>query len=462
MMKIGYAVVTLRGRKKERSIKHSGATRATFVVSCTRKCVKNGQMTGRVTVLRSRIWNSALVIGLIGAVATIGTVVPVSVTSAQSVPEWLQVTNRYRASVGLEDVVENPEASSGAAAHSRYLVANSVIGHDEDKGRPAFSEIGRRAGLTGNVSAGFGSTVTQRQAIEGWLTVPFHGVGMLAPNSKAFGFGQYQTKQKAWAATLSLFWDAFDDPSNPGGSGRTANQLVEDLLRSEPWISTKGYSYHCNGADCVLVSDSRVFVTDQGRLIEKPGADPREADRGELGYDEPILFPGNGSGVPLARYGGSESPNPLTSCPGYKEPAGLPIYILRGKPTELTQATIVDDQGVPQQLCILSALTYRNASDADAESLGRSVLDSYGAVVLIPRSPLRYGHAYQVSARTTDGQDFRWNFRVTSNSAIDLPAGHIRANEPTVGLSSQPPTPTPTPKPTTARKVSKIKAVGPR
>jgi hypothetical protein len=381
---------------------------------------------------------TTLAIGLLGS---LGAVAPLNVTSAQSIPEWLQVTNRYRASVGLPDVVENRDATAGASAHSRYLVTNAEISHDEDKRKPAYSDIGRRAGLTGNVSAGSGSTVTQRQAVEGWLTVPFHGVGMLAPHATAFGFGQYQTKQNAWAATLSLFWDAFDDPSTDGAS-RRAQQLVDDLLMIETWIPSKGYSYNCNGADCVLVSDSRVFVTDHGRLVEKPGADPVAADRGELGYDTPIVFPGNGSGVPLSRYGGSEYPNPLTSCPGFREPAGLPIYIMRGKPTELSDATVVDDQGVSQQLCILSASTYRNAQDGEAQHLGRSVLDSYGAVVLIPRSPLQYGHGYNVSARTTDGQSFKWSFRVTSNAAIDLPTGHVKANEPTVGIPSQPATPT--------------------
>jgi Cysteine-rich secretory protein family len=390
-------------------------------------------------VLRSRIRTSIFTVGLLGS---LGAGVPLNVTSAQSIPEWLQVTNRYRASVGLDDVIENPDATAGASAHSRYLVINDEISHDEDKRKPAYSDIGRRAGLTGNVSAGSGSSVTQRQAVEGWLTVPFHGVGMLAPHATAFGFGQYQTKQKTWATTLSLFWDAFDDPSvDAPDTGRSAQQLVDDLIQSEPWIPGKGYSYNCNGADCVLVSDSRVFVTDHGRLVEKPGADPVAADRGELGYDTPILFPGNGSGVPLSRYGGSEYPNPLSACPGFREPVGLPIYILRGKPTELSEASVVDDQGISQQLCVLSALTYRNPQDPDAQHLGRSVLDSYGAVVVIPRSPLKYGHAYNVRARTSDGQAFKWSFRVTSNAAIDLPAGHLKANEPTVGLPSQPVTP---------------------
>ncbi len=381
---------------------------------------------------------TTLAIGLFGSFVALA---PLNVTSAQSIPEWLQITNRYRASVGLGDVVENPDATAGASAHSRYLVTNAEISHDEDRHKPAYSDMGRRAGLTGNVSAGSGSTVTQRQAVEGWLTVPFHGVGMLAPHATAFGFGQFQTKQNNWAATLSMFWEAFDDPST-GDASQRAQQLVDDLLKTETWIESKGYSYNCNGGECVLVSDSRVFVTDQGRLVEKPGADPVAAERGELGYDTPVLFPGNGSGVPLSRYGGSEYPNPLTSCPGYREPAGLPIYILRGKPTELSEASVIDDQGVSQQLCVLSASTYRNAQDSTAQQLGRSVLDSYGAVVLIPRSPLQYGHGYNVSARTTDGQAFKWSFRVTSTAAIDLPAGHFKANERTVGVSSQPPTPT--------------------
>jgi Cysteine-rich secretory protein family len=362
-------------------------------------------------------------------------VAPLNVTTAQSLPEWLHVANRYRASVGVPDVVENSDASAGATAHSRYLVVNGEIGHDEDERKPAYTENGRRAGLTGNVSAGSGSVVTQRQAIETWLTVPFHGVGMLAPRSSAFGFGQYQTKKNSWAATLSLFWDSFDN-QGAGGTVTQVQLMADALVLAEPWIESKGYSYNCNGPDCVLVSDSRVFVTDHGRFVEKPGADPAAAARGELGYDIPVVFPGAGSGV---RYGGSEYPDPLSSCAGFREPAGLPIYILRGKPTELTEASVIDDQGIAQQLCTLSASTYRNARDLEAQHLGRAVLDSYGAVVLIPRLPLQYGRAYSVTARTTDGEYFKWSFRVTTNSAIDLPVGHVKANQPTVGLPSQPP-----------------------
>ena len=404
-------------------------------------------------MLRGRVRTSVLAMAITGVLASIA---PISGTTAQPTPEWLQVANRYRASVGLNDVAENPTASVGAAAHSRYLVTNSEVGHDEDKRKPAYSDVGRRAGMTGNVSAGSGARLTERQIVEGWLTVPFHGVGMLAPHASAFGFGQFSTKQNNWAATLSLFWDAYDDPSSPStGTEARARQLVDDLIRIEPWIATKGYSYNCNGTECVLVSDSRVFVTDRGRLVEKPGADPVAADRGELGYDKPVLFPGNGSGVPLVRYGGYEYPNPLTSCPGYKGQAGLPIYILRGKPTELAEASVTDDRGTAQQLCTISATTYRDPQDASAERLGRSVLDSYGAVVLLPRNPLQYGRSYNVRARTTDGEVFNWTFRVTANAAIDLPAGHARAEQATVGLPSQPQVVEPAKKPSTKIPTSK-------
>ena len=412
-----------------------------------------GQTPRRVEVQRARVGTSVWWLGSIGLFIAIA---PVTSTSAQSKPEWLLVANRYRASVGLAEVAENADASAGAIAHSRYLVTNAEIGHDEDRRKPAYSDAGRRAGLTGNVSAGSGSTMTERQAVEGWLTAPFHGVGMLAPHATAFGFGHYATGNDNWAATLSLFWDAYQDARSPEPS-QAAQQLVDALLKSEPWITPKGYSYNCSGTDCVLVSDSRVFVTRDGRLVEKPGADPAAAEKGELGYDEAVLWPGNNTGVPLVRYGGSEYPNPLSSCAGYRVPVGLPIYLMRGKPTELAEASVVDDRGVAQQLCTLSASTYRNVQDPVAERLGRAVLDSYGAVALIPRNPLQYGRSYSVLARTTDGEAFTWGFRVTSNSAIELAAGDRRANEPTVGRSSQPPTTDPAPKTVVAKAVRRRK-----
>src|SRR5467141_3638468 len=44
-------------------------------------------------------------------------------------------------------------------------------------------------------------------------------------------------------------------------------------------------------------------------------------------YTLPVFLPGNGATEPLISYGGNESPDPLTQCPGYTAPSGLPVFV---------------------------------------------------------------------------------------------------------------------------------------
>ncbi|MEK7215130.1 MAG: CAP domain-containing protein, partial [Chloroflexota bacterium] len=44
----------------------------------------------------------------------------------------------------------------------------------------------------------------------------------------------------------------------------------------------------------------------------------------------PVRFPGDGGAMPLRLYDGAESPDPLTSCPGYTAPTGPPIILQLG------------------------------------------------------------------------------------------------------------------------------------
>ena len=139
------------------------------------------------------------------ALATIGDSATGSTAArgANGEPEWLVIANLYRASAGLAPVTENPEASAGAAAHSRYLALHRLIGHDEERSKAGYSPAGLHAGMTGNVFGGYGG-LTQRQTIKGWMAAPFHGLAMLDPHAKVYEYGAF-TNNGYWAATLSLF-----------------------------------------------------------------------------------------------------------------------------------------------------------------------------------------------------------------------------------------------------------------
>jgi hypothetical protein len=125
----------------------------------------------------------------------------------------------------------------------------------------------------------------------------------------------------------------------------------------------------------------------------------------------PIRWPGAGSQVPVAAHLG-EYPNPLTSCPGYQAPTGLPILLLVG-PGDMVP-TVTDHSfssaGQPLDHCVFDETTYINP-DNKARDLGQGILGSRDAIVLIPRAPLTPGAQYTVSI-TVDGTPHTWSFWV--------------------------------------------------
>jgi uncharacterized protein YkwD len=129
----------------------------------------------------------------------------------------------------------------------------------------------------------------------------------------------------------------------------------------------------------------------------------------------PILFPGNGTVVPIGAFWG-ETPNPLTSCPGYTSPSGLPVILQLGvgNLAPSVEAFSFSHAGTALESCIFTESTYTNPDQA-YQDLGRSILNERDAVVLIPRLPLTSGETYSVSM-TLNGQTFAWSFTVAGTA----------------------------------------------
>lgn len=123
----------------------------------------------------------------------------------------------------------------------------------------------------------------------------------------------------------------------------------------------------------------------------------------------PIAWPGEGASVPLTAHTG-EYPNPLTSCPGYSAPAGLPIILQVGSGELTPQVTSHSFRSGGQDLphCLFDETSYTNP-DHSSQSLGRAILDSRDAIVLIPRDPLVPGKTYSVSI-SVNGDSHQWSF----------------------------------------------------
>lgn len=134
----------------------------------------------------------------------------------------------------------------------------------------------------------------------------------------------------------------------------------------------------------------------------------------------PVAWPGDGATVSLRSYNGGEYPDPLASCPGYSVPTGLPILLQFGSGSfnpKVTAHSITRD-GVPIEHCVYDEESYTH-SDGSQEALGRSILDSNDAIVLIPREPLVPGARYTVSV-TANGRTHTWSFRVSDRARLEM------------------------------------------
>ncbi|WP_322800485.1 CAP domain-containing protein [Thermoflexus sp.] len=141
-----------------------------------------------------------------------------------------------------------------------------------------------------------------------------------------------------------------------------------------------------------------------------------------VGVSFPIRWPGDGSTTPLRAFQVGEYPDPLASC-GYSAPTGLPILLLlgTGSLTPSVSGHALWRDGISVEHCVFDETTYRNPKDSAQESLGRAILDSRDAVVLIPRDPLNPGSRYTVSL-TVNGQAYTWSFFVASSNTQTMAA----------------------------------------
>ena len=138
----------------------------------------------------------------------------------------------------------------------------------------------------------------------------------------------------------------------------------------------------------------------------------------EVGF--PIMWPGEGSTIGITMHVGG-SPDPLSSCPGYSAPAGVPIIMQMG-PGHITVSVTAHSlrkNGVPVESCLFTEASYTSPSSGE-EFLGRSILGARDAIVLVPKTKLIHGATYTPSV-TVNGQTYEWSFRVATLTS-DAPA----------------------------------------
>jgi hypothetical protein len=125
----------------------------------------------------------------------------------------------------------------------------------------------------------------------------------------------------------------------------------------------------------------------------------------------PIVWPADGTTVPIGTHI-TEYPSPLSSCAGYKAPTGLPLIVQIGPGADVPRVTHSAISNGTRWLhhCVFDESTYRNRNGVE-ERLGRTILASRDAIVLIPREPLEFGLRYRVQVEV-NGQQINWTFGV--------------------------------------------------
>jgi len=274
--------------------------------------------------------------------------------------DWLAYVNYYRALACLPAVTENAAYSDGDRKHAKYMVKNDFIGHSESSLFPYYTPEGAAAAAASNVMVTSDANATDNYAIDLWMRGPFHAVGIIDPKLQQVGFGSYREADGGYQMAAAL-------------------NVISGLGSSPP--------------------ASVAF---------------------------PVMWPADGLTVNLRSYTGSESPDPLASCAGYTAPSGLPIILQLGAGNAIAfggaspvTAFSFKQGAATLESCEFDENNYQNP-DSNSQNLGRAVLSTRDAIVIVPRNPLTPGATYTVSV-TANSQVYTWSFTVSvSATALEL------------------------------------------
>lgn len=293
----------------------------------------------------------------------------------------------WRARAGLPGVEEDLEWAWRGWLHSRYAIMNypNNLPHDEDLSQPFATPEGKAAGGIGNEGGksfyrinGQPYWPPDEVPVNVWITAPFHRFNLVYPWPLRVGSGTYR--------------DAGAVPGYSGTYGRSYSNLPNLTLRA-------------------------------------PSSPTQE-----------VLFPSPGMRVPLGTYQGRENPNPTYPCshpeaPGkrpfltqegltwddgagrVRQPIGFPVTLMTfaRADTEVLEARVVRlSDGAVNPVCAYGSLQYWEDRQNWREVASR-ILNSLGAVVVLPHEPLTPGTEYEVYLKARIGGaswERTWRFQV--------------------------------------------------
>ncbi len=292
------------------------------------------------------------------AASTASAGAPVAAASASPMT-WLERIDFYRGSNGLRPIRDNSRLSAAVTAHAHYLLLNFADDIRSAKPIPA-DAYDEKSGKSG-------------YSVE--------------------GAGVAQNLQLAWGCST---YDATQQID------RWLEGPFHRLPMLDPYLADVGYGE---------VSEDGCWVA--ALRLPPPPEDVKP-------YRRAVEFPPEGADIAL-EWIGLEVPDALASCSGYERPVGLPITLQIGRlvQTRLTNHSLTED-GKPIEYCAFDAPSYRNPNPTEQE-YGRWNLRNAGAIVLVPRAPLRPGSHYQISVTTND-VTYAWSFTVAQTSETTFSA----------------------------------------
>ncbi len=276
-------------------------------------------------------------------------------------PPWLVRINMYRAMEQLPPLENDPVLTEGSQNHAVYLVKNFARRvHD---------------GTADNAEMSTESEARPSYSSRGRTAAPHCEVD--------FAYGPHQSQEAAIDRWME-------------GPLHRMLLLNRDLLRV-------GYGYYCEKSLCAQTVD----VVDG---LREHSIDPDQQIA--------IEFPPANSTLSISDLP-YEAPDPLSACPGYTYPVGLPITFEIGSfvGAKLTSFSLVetdDPAASPIEACGYDAYSYRNqARNQMARVVGG--LKAFSGIVVIPRRPLAPGN-YRVSVTVNDNQ-YSWSFAIAPHDS---------------------------------------------
>jgi hypothetical protein len=265
--------------------------------------------------------------------------------------------NFYRGLGLLPALTDNAEWSDGAFKHARYIVKTDQATNYEDTSSPWFTTEGNAAAANSLLFGAQDINLTDDQAVDYWIRSPFQALSILDTELRSTGIGGYRE-----------------------ADGGVQMATVLDVTRGQ-----------VNGAPA--------------------------------GVTYPVAWPGNGQTANVRTIFTTtvDYPNPLahSGCAGNQ---GLPIIVQFGDGNNTisfpTNPTTITSGGSPLEHCAFNEASYTGTDNAQT-TLGRLLLNTRDAVVIIPRLPLAQSATYTVTAKAfVNGVQTTatWTFTVAANA----------------------------------------------